>query len=427
MLLQLRLTPYRLPLRRPWRTAHGIRHAREGWLVRASCEGCHGYGDCAPLPEAGTETPTAAAARLSIWLRDLSRSTLKTQLEVLEGATPSATPAADAALEVALLDLSARLCGLSLRESLINGLDCVALSLSKSLAMLNKPEQSASRHQGLVSGPELKTDGLRTSGLKPNLEIELNAALGTVANVPPAVLEQALNQALTEGFRVLKIKVGVAPIDRELAAIQRLCARLPIGARLRLDANRAWSLTTARKLLDDLLPVANLIESLEEPCADATDAQLRALQARTPIALAFDESLPMRGWPLDPERLPLRRLVLKPAVIGGLRPTLALARRAQAVGLEVVITSLIESAAGLWSSAQLAAATGSPLAHGLATSDWLAVDLGAAPVIKVGRMRLPDRPGSGFLPASWEAPGETTGEITDPTDRPRRADADAID
>ncbi|MGB5833742.1 MAG: o-succinylbenzoate synthase, partial [Thiohalocapsa sp.] len=64
----------------------------------------------------------------------------------------------------------------------------------------------------------------------------------------------------------------------------------------------------------------------------------------------------------------------------------------------VVLTSLVESAAGLWASVQLAAATGSPLTHGLATGDWLARDLGLAPVPRAGRILLPDVAGSGFEP-----------------------------
>ena len=363
---RLLLTPYQLPLRRPWRSAHGLRREREGWLVQAGSDGYCGYGDCAPLPEAGTETSIAAAKRLSTWLRDHSQSSLETQLAVLERQVPSATPAADAALETALLDLSARICGLTLYASLVS-------------------EQREEQEQ--------------EQALKPGLEIELNAALGAVADLQP----ERIDRALAAGFRVLKVKVGVAPLDRELEAIRHLSARLPADVRLRLDANRAWTLATAAELLDGLSPIASRIECLEEPCAESTDIQLRTLQAQAPFALALDESLPARGWPLDPEQLPLRRLVLKPGVVGGLRPTLSLARRAQAAGLEVVITSLVESAAGLWSSAQLAAATGSRLAHGLATADWLAADLGPAPVIQGGRIRLPRHPGSGFVYADASA------------------------
>ncbi|MEA3641137.1 MAG: enolase C-terminal domain-like protein [Lamprobacter sp.] len=409
---RLVLTPYRLPLRQPWRSAHGLRREREGWLVHAHGQGCCGYGDCAPLPEAGTETSIAAAKRLSTWLRDHGQSALETQLALLEQGIPSPTPAADAALETALLDLSARLHGLTLCEHLVSQHLVSEQGVERGCDREPFPDLHAERDSGLkqapIREPDLKSNrGLeqkqeqkqeqeqeQEQALEPGLEIELNAALGAVVELQP----ERLGRALAVGFRVLKVKVGLAPIDRELEAIQNLCARLPADVRLRLDANRAWTLATTGKLIDALRPIADQIDCLEEPCAEATDTQLRALQAQTPFALALDESLPARGWPLDPEQLPLRRLVLKPGVIGGLRPTLALAWQAQAAGLEVVITSLIESAAGLWSSAQLAAATGSTLAHGLATAGWLAADVGPAPVIQDGRIQLPTRPGSGFVP-----------------------------
>jgi o-succinylbenzoate synthase len=406
MIPGLALVPYRLPLRRPWRSAQGVRRQREGWLVQASHGGCCGYGDCAPLPEAGTETPPAALERLSTWLSDHHQSSLQTQLAALEDALASATPAADAALETALLDLSARLCGLRLSDYLIREQSPAAAIVAESHpapALAPEPDlqpdlgsehehEHAHAHETRLR-PEPRSKSSSRSA------IAVNAALGAIADLRPEPLERAL----AAGFRVLKLKVGVAAIDRELEAIRHLSARLPADVRLRLDANRAWTLATTAKLIEALRPIANRIECLEEPCAEATDIQLRALQAQAPFALALDESLPARGWPLDPWQLPLRRLVLKPGVMGGLRPTLTLARRAQAVGREIVITSLIESAAGLWSSAQLAAATGSPLAHGLATADWLAADLGPAPAIKAGRIQLPRRPGSGFSP--WSPSG----------------------
>ncbi|WP_201217740.1 o-succinylbenzoate synthase [Halochromatium roseum] len=384
--------PYRLPLRQPWRSAHGLRREREGWLVQASCQGDCGYGDCAPLPEAGTETSGAAAKRLSSWLRDHKQSSLETQLALLKRQIPSPTPAADAALETALLDLSARHCGLTLYAYLMS-LQGMEIAGDQESVLDQHAERDLALKPASARAPDLKSDQVREQALQSRVEIQINAALGAVADLQP----EQIDQALAAGFRVLKVKVGVAPIEPELEAIQHLCARLPAAVRLRLDANRAWTLATTGKLIDALRPIADQIDCLEEPCAEATDTQLRTLQAQAPFALALDESLPGRGWPLDPEQLPLRRLVLKPGVIGGLRPTLSLARRAQAAGLEVVITSLIESAAGLWSSAQLAAATGSAFAHGLATADWLAADLGAAPAIEAGLIQLPSRPGSGFV------------------------------
>jgi L-alanine-DL-glutamate epimerase-like enolase superfamily enzyme len=154
----------------------------------------------------------------------------------------------------------------------------------------------------------------------------------------------------------------------------------------------------ANEMIAGLLRWADRIESLEEPLREPNDRDLEALQRRAPFSLALDESLPQRPQPMALESIPVRRLVLKPGVLGGSRRALALARHALEAGREVVVTSLIESAAGVWASVQLAAASGSPLAHGLATSDWLASDLGAPPAIDAGRIPLAAMPGSGFQP-----------------------------
>lgn len=411
MIPHLWLRPYQLPLRCPWRTAHGVRTRRVGWLVCAESDGVTGYGDCAPLPEAGTEAFEAARGRLERWCGWAGGQDLQAQLDALAaaslgsarlGASASAaqstacqwrpikltTPSADAAWETALLDLEARRNGLPLWAHLL---------------------QRGSGERGDLTA-------FRDERVPPNLppardklrRIQLNAALGAVMTLDQA----ALDHALARGFRVLKLKVGVAPWNDEVEAIARLCDRLPEGVRLRLDANQAWGIEAAHRFVDALQPVRQRIESLEEPLRPGASpsagaeeslltrhgAAMRALQESTGFSIALDESVPTSSPLSDLTRLPVRRLVLKPAVLGGLRPTLALARAAQSAGVEVVVTSLIESAAGVWASAQLAAATGSPLAHGLATSDWLAADLGTAPHAESGQLRIPAIAGSGFEP-----------------------------
>lgn len=352
MVERLVLKPYRLALRRTWRGARGRVRARAGWLVSVSAGATRGYGDCAPLPEAGTEPLDAARARLSHWrARIAAGASLQALLGELWRGLPSPTPAADCALESALLDLGARRAGLTLRRLL----------------------------------SPMATD-----------RVAVNAALGPLSELTPALLAAALD----DGYRVLKLKVGVDAPALEIARLRLMLAGLSAGVRIRLDANGAWSLGEARDWIAALNDLP--IDSVEEPLRDWSDPALRTLQASAGFALALDESLPGRGWPIDPVGLPVRRIVLKPAVIGGLRPTLALARAAIAAGREVVLTSLVESAAGLWAGAQLAAALDSPLAHGLATAHWLARDLGEAPTPQRGAIRLSDTPGSGFEPARRE-------------------------
>ena len=90
--------------------------------------------------------------------------------------------------------------------------------------------------------------------------------------------------------------------------------------------------------------------------------------------------------------------MIKPTRCGGLLPAFLLAQRALAAGLDCVVTSSVESACGVTAAAHLAAAIGNQLAHGLATSQWLAADTGAPPLIVDGRLLLPLATGLGFKP-----------------------------
>ena len=346
MIESIAIRPYDLPLRRAWGSARGGFERRHGWLVRVDSGGLSGHGDCAPLPAAGTETPEIAADVLARWRARVRGQRIDTLLDALASET-SPAPAATFALECALADLLSRRLGVTLRHWL---------------------------------SPRAAN------------QMEVNAMLGRL----DAVTEHHLQRNAKQGFRVLKLKVGLAAPEGELERLIALAQALPPGVTLRLDANGAWDFDTARRMIAGLSTLP--IESLEEPLSAPISEHLATLQAMAPFPLALDESLPASVLVLDPARLGVRRLVLKPAALGGLRRTLDLARRAGDAGLDVVVTSLVESAAGLWPTAQLAAAIGATAPQGLATADWLARDLGAAPRPRQGRIMLTDQPGSGFEP-----------------------------
>ncbi|MBK1721497.1 o-succinylbenzoate synthase [Thiocystis violacea] len=347
MIDRLLIHPYDLPLRRPWESARGGFERRRGLVLQVWADGLRGFGDCAPLPAAGTEDLEQATQALA----DIQASSLRgakpeTLLEQV-GAALSSAPAARFALECALLDL------------------------------ISQGARTSLRHL-------LRADAKD--------RVPVNVMAGTLSSLTPAAI--ALHYE--RGFRVLKIKVGQEAPRTELTRLEGLTPHVPPDMGLRLDANGAWDLKDAERMLGALARLP--IESLEEPLRDPTSVRLARLQSGVPFPLARDESLRALPPDTDPASLGVRRLVLKPAAIGGLGRTLDLARTAMAAGLEVVVTSLVETAAGLWPTAQLAAATGSSVPHGLATSDWLAQDLGMAPTPRDGFIHLPLTAGSGFIP-----------------------------
>lgn len=222
------------------------------------------------------------------------------------------------------------------------------------------------------------------------LAVPVNAALGPLDE---GCAERAA-AAAAQGYTTAKIKVGLAPVEEERSRLHDVAAAAPL--RLRLDANRAWNHADARCIL---MSIADLpIDGVEEPLAEPCVASLAALQAELPFPLAADESLPALGLDALLASHAVRRLVLKPARLGGVLRTLSFARIAQAAGLEVMITSVVDSAIGVAAAAHLAAAIDPGIAHGLATGAWLDEDVAPPLSVVGGKLHLPDAPGLGMFP-----------------------------
>lgn len=343
-----RLTPYRLPFRRPWSSGAGSWRERHGWLLQISDhQGNRGYGDAAPLPEMGSETPEQSEE----WLRANSErlSRLTPEQALLHLADDRSHPAARCALECALLDLQ---------------------------------------------GKQQERPLWQLLGAENPQPVRLNAALG---ELDESVASRA-RDAVAAGFDTLKLKLGIHPQEQELERLRQLASGLPDNTLLRLDANRAWSPEQARSWIGHLNPLP--VESLEEPLARWDNNSMALLQREARFDLAADESLPpfLHRHPLS--ALPVRRIVLKPLLLGGLLPTRGLIRQAAALELHCVITSCLESNAGLWPLLHLAASTDQltgAVAHGLATGDLFSRNLGPAPTVTRGRVRIEESPGSGFI------------------------------
>lgn len=337
ILRSAQFTPYRLPLRRPWDSHHGRMAWREGRLIRMQTDETVGWGDCAPLPMAGTETLAEAEAWLGRLLPTFIGQEPSAELAKLE--RTEIPPATRCGIETALIDL-------------------VAQQQGGELAQWFNPQAAS--------------------------QVRVNAHLGALS----AEISGQLSE--TEGYTVIKLKVGIGPWAQEIDQLYRLVPLLPPGSRLRLDANQAWRYDEAARFLEAMEELP--IEAIEEPLATNEICRLAELQRHTPIPIALDESLP--SWDIGAlfASAPVKRLVLKPMVLGGPRRALALARQAHAAGMETVVTTTVDSGVGVWAAVHLAAALGEQgarLAHGLDTSRWLAADLVPPPRIEQGIIRLP--------------------------------------
>ncbi|WP_414664231.1 o-succinylbenzoate synthase [Horticoccus sp. 23ND18S-11] len=324
MKVRLQLRRYRLPFRAPVRTAHGVWTQREGLIVRLEGEGGGiGWGEVAPIPHFGTETADeaeAAARTLDEW-------------------TTTA----------ALAEVPERL-------------GCLRHGLQAALREVEAQTRAAA------------------DGAEPEAIDASAPYLGVAALLPAGRAALALIEPRAEiGFRMFKWKVGVADIAEELPLLDDVCARLPSGAKLRLDANGAWERRHAERWLERCAD--RPVEFIEQPCLAEISAFARAIGEKVtgaqrkemdlllglaedfPTPIALDESLVGEGdierwvgagWP--------GVYVVKPSLLGDV--TTAMTRLAQAKA-QVVFSSALETAVGARTALQLAFAwKGEPAADG---------------------------------------------------------------
>lgn len=336
-----------------------MRERRGFWIVLRDEEGRAGLGEIAPLPGRTGDSISAAQG----WIDRLSTGAPTDEDSGALEQMFADSPATWAGIELALLDLESRRAGVRLAESL---------------------------------APSIR------------VPVPCNALL---TEVDPAALAREASAAVSEGFGTLKMKIGGRPLSEDLRRIAAVRETIGPAIALRADANGAWDLETAVHALSELS--AFDLEYVEQPVAQG----LREIRKLSPVRIAADESIvsAASARALIADRA-VDVLILKPMAIGGLRLAGAIAREAAAAGIEVVVTSILDTAVGVAGALHLAAGIpvadrpagsgpGAPhlpaarigaTAHGLATAEMLA----GTPATGLGRpergaLALPAGPGLG--------------------------------
>lgn len=225
------------------------------------------------------------------------------------------------------------------------------LTISKRRGLILETERGFGEAAPLPGWSKESIDDILAS--IPNFDAHPSAAFGlrcaehpfprSFPSIPLAALVTNLYEAenaLLNGFKTLKVKIGSYCVPKALDLISRI--QLP-HVQLRIDVNRRWSFDEARLFLNQLNPMG--IEYIEEPTAD-----LGQLHKLPPFPLALDETLrePKNIW----MRLPnLHAFVLKPTLLGSRLDFLI--RLGQKEKKKLVFSSSFESAIGLLHIAHL--------------------------------------------------------------------------
>jgi len=292
-------------LRYPLRGARGPVTSRAVRLLHLRADdGCEGVGEGSSVDWLAAAPSPAVASTFRILVERIRGGGLS-EADLLEWSIDANAPAAvRAAVQTALLDLEARRRGCSMAAVL--------------------------------------------GATDPCLPMPVSALIGD--DEPVAMAREAAGHA-RRGIASFKVKVGRRHLADDVARVAAVRKAIGSDAKLRLDANAAWSLDEAKRALDVLAPAQ--AEFIEEPLRDAAGTVLLGIATR----IALDESITNSD---DLERAIARGgfsvLVLKLERVGGPLAALAMADRATRAGLGIVFTDSIESAVGRAATAHVAAA-----------------------------------------------------------------------
>ena len=223
-------------------------------------------------------------------------------------------------------------------------------------------------------------------GAEPD-PVEVNA---TIAAPDRASAAAAAASARIDGYRCIKVKVGLGDDAARVAAVR--AASGPDMA-IRLDANGAWTVPEAIGSLRALAPAG--LELCEEPASGLDE--IASVASESDVAIALDESSALPGA-LDYSAC--EAVCLKLSRFGGMLGLIAAARRARAAGYEVYLASMLDGPLGIAAALHAAAVIDPDRPCGLAT---LSAFEGRDEVISAseGAMRVPGGAGLGEGLVSW--------------------------
>jgi L-alanine-DL-glutamate epimerase-like enolase superfamily enzyme len=313
----VRVRPLSVPLIEPFVIASGRVDATRAVEVEAhvSWQGrtAVGLGEAACLPPVTLEDQDDV-------LRALARSDSCSGTEALGGLGPVAR----SGLETSLLDAMSRIAGLPLRALL---------------------------------------------GDTPTSVLETDV---TVAIAEPARMAELAQAWVTRGFGALKVKVG-KDVDADLRALEAIGRAAP-RARLRVDANAAYSAAEAVAVARACERLHLRVECWEQPCAAGDLDGMARVAGELSTPVIADESVRTLD---DLQAVVARRAAdgvnLKLAKSGGPLACLAIGRAAREAGLLVMMGGMVETRLGMTAAAHVACALGGVDFVDLDTA-WLLAD-----------------------------------------------------
>jgi len=176
----------------------------------------------------------------------------------------------------------------------------------------------------------------------------------TLSIKPPPEMADDAARAVRQGFRALKVKIGIDP-EEDVKRVEMIRERVGNAIQIRVDANQGYTPEQAIKVLSKIHRFD--IEFVEQPVAADDVKGLSQVRKNSQVPVMADESV---HSPEDALRLVEAKAVdlinIKLMKCGGLVKGRKIAEIAEAAGVKCMVGCMSECAFGIAAAVHLAAA-----------------------------------------------------------------------
>ena len=230
-------------------------------------------------------------------------------------------------------------------------------------------------------------------GYRDTVETDITISVNPV----PQMIEDSL-EAVRQGYRILKIKVGKEGLA-DVARIASIREAVGGGVRLRVDANQGWTAKEAVRIIAAMEERGLNIDLVEQPVPAHDLAGMRAVTKAVATPILADESVFSPEDAAEIIRTHAADLInIKLMKTGGIWQALKICALAEMYGVECMIGCMLESKLAVSAAAHLAAAKRIITRADLDGPSLCRIDpYTGGPVYENGIIRMTDAPGTGIV------------------------------
>jgi L-alanine-DL-glutamate epimerase-like enolase superfamily enzyme len=303
----IEMFPYAMTMKQEIKIAIGTDIAADNILVRLRTEdGVVGYGEASPYAPVTGETQASDVAigkSLAPFIKGRDAFSLPRIVAEMESFTPG-NASIKAALETALWDICGKVAG----QPICNLLGCY----------------------------------------RDSFETDM-----TVGIDPPDVMAEKARGIVQQGFRAVKIKVGIDPV-KDIERIQAVRAAIGPKIKLRIDANQGWSPAEGVQVLRGV--AEQQLQFCEQPVPYWDWAGLRFIRESVNTPIMVDESVHVAHDAIAGIREKAMDMInIKLMKCGGILQAVRIAQVADAANIKCMLGCMDESRVGLTAAAHVVA------------------------------------------------------------------------